>query len=65
VLAGDDLNAITADLVKSRALSVSGRPWNRTSLRGVLTRPTVAGLLVHRGHIVGPAPWPAIIDEVT
>jgi site-specific DNA recombinase len=65
VLAGDSLNAITADLVKSRALTVSGRPWNRTSLRGVLMRPTVAGLLVHRGQIVGTAPWPAILDEAT
>ena len=65
VLAGDSLNAITADLAAEDAPTVSGRPWTRTSLRGVLTRPAVAGRLTYRRKVVGTAPWPPILDQAT
>jgi hypothetical protein len=43
----------------------SGKPWNTTTLRWVLTNPRHAGLRVHRGEIVGAAAWPALIDRAT
>lgn len=65
VLAGEGLGRITNDL-RARGINGSlGRPFARNSLRGVLIRPVVAGLLTYRGEIVGKAPWPAILDEDT
>jgi site-specific DNA recombinase len=43
----------------------SGGEWVVTSLRTVLAGARIAGLRVHRGEIVGPAVWPAIIDRAT
>lgn len=42
-----------------------GRPWNGTVVRAVLTGPRQAGLRVHRGEVVGPGAWPAILDRAT
>lgn len=37
--------------------------WSPSSVRRVLCNPRNAGLRAHRGEIVGPAAWPAIVDE--
>lgn len=36
-----------------------------TSLRQIVTSPTVAGLRVHQGQVVGEAQWEPILDRVT
>jgi site-specific DNA recombinase len=65
VLAGRSLNAIVADLNARGAHTSTGRAWRPTELRRVLCRPRNAGLMVHRGQVVGPAGWPSILDEDT
>jgi site-specific DNA recombinase len=65
VLAGMSLNAIVADLNRRGARTSTGRPWKPTELARVLLRPRNAGLMQHRGQVVGPAGWPPILDEGT
>jgi DNA invertase Pin-like site-specific DNA recombinase len=43
----------------------SGGPWSVEVVRRLLARPRIAGLRVHRGEVVGPASWPAILDRAT
>ncbi|ACQ80767.1 Resolvase domain protein [Beutenbergia cavernae DSM 12333] len=42
---------------------IQRRPIDALWLRRVLLRPRNAGLLEHRGGVVGPAEWPAIVPE--
>jgi site-specific DNA recombinase len=65
VLAGVSLNAIVAELNTRGARTSTGRPWKPTELSRVLVRPRNAGLMVHRGQVVGRADWPPILDEGT
>src|SRR6266511_4338122 len=65
VLAGVSLNATVAKLNERGSTTSTGRPWTPTELRRVLVRPRNAGLMVHRGQVVGRAEWPAILDEDT
>jgi site-specific DNA recombinase len=65
VLAGASLNAIVARLNDRGVRTATGKPWQPTELRRALVRPRNAGLMVHRGQVVGEAGWPAILDEDT
>lgn len=65
ILAGDSLGSIVAYLNARRITTSTGRPWNYTSLRQVVTRPRNAGLSELRGEIVGTSTWPAILTEDT
>jgi DNA invertase Pin-like site-specific DNA recombinase len=65
VLAGRALNAIVADLNGRGARTSTGRAWKPTELRRALCRPRNAGLMVHRGQVVGRAGWPAILEDST
>src|SRR5215218_3344003 len=65
VLAGASLNAIVAGLNKRGVRTATGKPWRPTELRRALVRPRNAGLMVHRGQVVGEAGWPAILDTDT
>jgi site-specific DNA recombinase len=65
LLAGMSLNAIVAGLSKRGATTSTGKPWRPTELRRALVRPRNAGLMVHRGQVVGRAGWPPILDDGT
>jgi site-specific DNA recombinase len=65
VLAGVSLNAVVAELNARGARTSTGRPWKPTELRRALCRPRNAGLMVHRGQVVGRADWPPILDDGT
>ncbi|WP_353828210.1 recombinase family protein [Agromyces sp. SYSU T0242] len=71
VLAGRSLSGIARDLNGRRIKTSTGKDWTSVQLRDVLTRPRNAGLISHgqvgrKGfEIVGPAKWPAIVDEDT
>jgi hypothetical protein len=43
----------------------AGGAWRQAAVRDVLLRPRNAGLVAHRGEVVGPATWPAVLDEDT
>jgi site-specific DNA recombinase len=65
VLAGVSLHATAAELDRRGSRTSTGRRWTATELRRVLVRPRNAGLMQHRGQVVGPAGWPAILPEDT
>lgn len=63
LLAGVSLRAIVTDLNVSGTPSPSGGRWTSRVLTEVLRRPRNAALAVHKGEIVGPGNWPAIVSE--
>jgi site-specific DNA recombinase len=63
-LAGDSLRSLATWLNDEQVATVTGKPWRTTTLKGILTNPRYAGLRAHRGVVVGPAVWKAIITEV-
>jgi site-specific DNA recombinase len=68
VLDGESLRAICKDLDAQRVPTPGrGERWNSTTLKQLLLRPSLAGLTVHRGQVVGRTPddSPRVIDEDT
>lgn len=68
VLDGESLRAVCKDLDAQKVPTPSrGAGWNTTTLKQLLLRPSLAGLTVHRGEVVGrsPADSPHVIDEDT
>jgi site-specific DNA recombinase len=63
ILRGVSLRGLAADL-NARGLTTStGGRWRQDTVRKVLLRPRNAGLMEHRGEVVGPAAWAAIVPE--
>ena len=65
LLAGVSLGSIVDALNARGATTSTGRPWNYTSMRQVLTRPRNAGLSTFGGEVVGTSAWPPILTEDT
>ncbi|KIP95847.1 hypothetical protein RU09_00340 [Microbacterium sp. MEJ108Y] len=68
VLDGESLRAVCKDLDAQQVPTPGrGAGWNTTTLKQLLLRPSLAGLTVHRGQVVGhsPADSPRVIDEDT
>ena len=67
-LTGDSLRTICKDF-DARHIPTPGRGtrWNSTTLKQLLLRPSLAGLTVHRGQVLGSATAdsPRVIDEDT
>jgi site-specific DNA recombinase len=63
-LAGESLNVITDDFNQRKIPSATGKLWHAVSLRQILRRPRIKGILVHNG-MEYPAQWEAIIDPET
>lgn len=64
-LGGASLTGIARDLTDRGLSSPQGKPWRHTGVRHVLLNPRNAGLRAYRGEVIGPATWPAIVDEDT
>ena len=62
MLAGGSLHGIAADMTARGLLTTAGGRWRPTQLRRLLTSPRYAAQRVHRGEIIGPGRWPAIVD---
>lgn len=65
ILAGESARSICADLDQRGIACVKAGTWSTTTLIGILRSARIAGLREHKGSIVGPAAWPAIIDVAT
>lgn len=61
VLRGVSLRRLAAELNERRVPTSTGKPWRQDTIRKVLVRPRNAGLMEHRGEVVGEANWPAIV----
>lgn len=64
VVDGESLLSIVRDLNEQNEPTVRGAQWNTTTLRDLLLRPSITGLRVHQGEIVGEAAWQQILDRV-
>ncbi|HEY3924708.1 MAG TPA: recombinase family protein [Acidothermaceae bacterium] len=63
LLAGESISGLTRWLNDNEIPTSTGSPqWLRTTLRQMLANPSISGLRVHRGELVGPAAWPPIIS---
>src|SRR3954447_13297819 len=63
LLAGMSLHAIARDWNARGVATSTGGRWKPTEVRKLLARPRNAGLMEHRGEVVGKAEWPAIVGE--
>lgn len=77
IIAGDSLRSVCRVLADKGVHTVprrykqpdgtrgdpQGKEWTPSELRKVLLRPRNAGLMDHKGEIVGAASWPAIVSE--
>lgn len=61
LLAGEPMHAVIGDWDARGVTAVMGGSFTTTSLRRALLAPRTAGLRQHRGQILGPAKWPAIL----
>ncbi len=66
--AGDSLRGVVAWLTAEVAATRSGRPWNPSSVRTILTNPRYAGRVVYRGQYRGEVTgklgaWPPLVEE--
>ena len=63
-LAGDSLISLAAWLQSEGVKTATGRnEWRVPTVRNLLWKASIAGLLEHRGELIGPGKWPAIITE--
>lgn len=65
VLHGASLKGIARRWNEGEVLTTAGNAWSHSTVRGVLKNPRYAGLRTYRGEVVGPAVWPALIDQDT
>ena len=61
---GESLKGVVRILDEKGISARSGRPWNASSVRGILTNPRYAGLAVYQGRPTGQrGDWPALVSE--
>jgi site-specific DNA recombinase len=60
---GESLHSIAEDLKRRKVPTATGVPWSGRSVGSVISKASVAGLRSHKGEIVGPAVWDAIIPK--
>lgn len=65
VLRGASLKSIAKRWNDAGALTTMGNAWSHSTVRETLKNPRYAGLRAYRGEVVGPAVWPALVDEDT
>jgi DNA invertase Pin-like site-specific DNA recombinase len=64
-MAGESFSSMVADLNKRGVPARLGGIWRVPSIGKILRSPTIAGLRVSKGEVVGEATWPPIIDRAT
>jgi DNA invertase Pin-like site-specific DNA recombinase len=64
-LGGEALHALARSLTDAGVTTANGAQWTGPNLRQTLIHPRYAGLLVHKGEVVGPGAWAPLIDEAT
>lgn len=65
VLVGASIQSIVRSHAELGVVSTFGNEQKHDQVRAILLRPRNAGLMQHRGEVVGRADWMALIDEPT
>lgn len=64
-LGGEALFSLAKSLHDKGVPTTAGGVWTGPNLRSILANPRYAALVVHKGEVVGPGVWEALIDEET
>lgn len=62
ILAGGSVQSVARAWNAAGSTTTTGKPWSPAGPRRILLRPRNAGLMEHRGEVVGPAEWPPILE---
>ena len=65
LLVGETLNSVVLDLNRQGITTVTGGGWNGQSLRQLLEAPSLAGLIEHKGTIIGEVDGEHALDRET
>lgn len=65
VLAGEPISALMKELNTRGVRTPTGKAWEYTAFRKMLTRPKLAGLVSHHGRVAGPGNWTPVLDRDT
>lgn len=65
ILAGDSYATIIRGLNEQNVPSARGGVWASPNIRAILTAPTITGLRVFRGEVIGEGTWVPLIDRET
>ena len=65
ILDGGSLRSIAKDWRARGIKSTRGGNITETMIQRTLCKPRIAGLIEHKGSILGKAQWPEILDEAT
>jgi site-specific DNA recombinase len=60
-LAGQSIKSLTVWLNEFGIAPAAAKSWQTSAVRQILRSARIAGLREHRGEVIGPAKWPAII----
>ena len=63
ILSGVSVHAIARRWNEAGVTTVRGKRWTNLHVRRVLSNARIAALVAHKGEIVGPGNWEAIVDE--
>jgi site-specific DNA recombinase len=65
LLDGKSLTTVVNELRARGVPTARGGAWELATVRSMLLSPTIAGLRVHRGEVIGRGNWEPILDETT
>ena len=63
IIDGESCTAIASDMNARTVAQPSGKPWQSSSVKLMVSNPRNAGLRAYKGEIVGPAAWEPIVSE--
>ena len=65
VLQGASLKSVARRWNEAGVTTTAGNRWIHSTVRDTMLNPRYAGRRTYRGQVVGPAVWPALVDEDT
>lgn len=65
LIARASLRSIVLDLNRRGIKPARAERWTTTTLKAVVSKPKIAGLLTYRGKVIGAAAWEPILDPET
>lgn len=65
IVDGESLSRLATELNERNVPTTLGGRWTHTTLRVVMSAPSLAGLATHGGKIIGAGTWSPVLDRLT
>jgi len=65
IIDGESLTSLAKELNERNVPTSLGGKWTHTTLRVTMSAPSLAGLVTHKGRIVGNGVWEPVLDRIT